>query len=69
MKSSRQSTDQVTLLEALRRYELLNPSPDHTLDDLTAQVIYNCATPVFLPVLLVDEPGFTCKRPAQGFEC
>ncbi len=60
MKSPWPLTDKVTRLEALRRYELLDPSPDHSLDDLTAQVPCICA-PHVLPILRLDEPGFTRK--------
>ena len=60
MKSPWQSTDEVTRLEALRRYGLLDPSPDHSLDDLTAQAPCIHA-PHVLPMLRLDEPGFTRK--------
>jgi len=68
MKSPWPLTDKVTRLEALRRYEFLHPSPDHSLDDLTARLACIRATPVFLPSLLVDEPGFARQHVAQGSE-
>jgi hypothetical protein len=68
MKSPWQSTGAVTRLEALRRYELLDPSPDHSLDDLTAQVACIRAASVFLPVMLVDTRLHTRERVAQASE-
>jgi hypothetical protein len=64
MKSPWHSTRKVTRLEALRRYELQDPSPDHSLDDLTAQTVSIGATSIFLP--LADEPGFARQCPAQS---
>jgi hypothetical protein len=68
MKSPWPLTDKVTRLEALRRYELLEPSPDHSLDDLTAKVASICATPVLLRVLPVDARPHPCERTAQRSE-
>jgi hypothetical protein len=64
MKSPWHSAREVTRLEALRRYELQDPSPDHPLDDLTTQKVSVCATSVFLP--LADASGFARQRLAQG---
>jgi hypothetical protein len=66
MKSPWHTAREVTRLEALRRYELQDPSPDHSLDDLTAQKVSVCATSVFLP--LAEASGFVHQRPAQSFE-
>jgi len=66
MKSPWHSAREVTRLEALRRYELQDPSPDHSLDDLTAQKVSVCATSVFLR--LAELSGFVHQRPAQSSE-
>lgn len=66
MKSPWHSTRKVTRLEALRRYELQDPSPDHPSDGLTAQKVSVCATSVFVP--LAELSGFVHQRPAQSSE-
>jgi hypothetical protein len=66
MKSPWHSAREVTRLEALRRYELPGPSPDHPLDDLTAQTVSIGATSVFLP--RADESGLTRQHPGQSTE-